>query len=621
MKEMKISTRLILSSTIILILVAVLGIVAYFHSDQIWDRTVDIQEHPFQVAQATRDIKADILIIHRAMMNLALANSTEEINEQINIINTTENEFHKSYRILHSQYLGDQRDVDSLLHTFTGWKQIREETIHIKQNGEDQVAIQRTTLKAPGGLYINTLMNQVRKIMDFSNAKAKLLFAEAQSHYQTLKMRLLAFILILFLVSLLITYFLIRGIRRPLTALTMAAEKHKQGDFTARVNDHSNNETGMLAKTFNSMAEFVEEELTIKKHAATLSALMLQENGIEPFFQTLVAGLAKRTGAQNAAIYLFNPGTNDFEHVSSVGLLKDRIRSFSARHLEGEFGAALSEKTIQRISRIPDDTAFIFPAVTGTFMPKEVITIPILDRDEVIAVISLAGIQPFSATAIKFLNEIQVFLNARINGVLAFRKMSDYSEKLNLQNRELSEQSRELAAQSDEMKEYTLELEMQKNQLMEANQLKSSFLSNMSHELRTPLNSVIALSGVLSRRLKDQIPADESNYIGIIEKNGRHLLTLINDILDLSRIEAGKEELNFSRFTMQDLITDIIVPLGPIIVEKKLNLINHVGDDLPPLVSDSDKCRHLLQNVISNAVKFTEQGSIEISCTKRIMNW
>jgi CheY-like chemotaxis protein len=135
----------------------------------------------------------------------------------------------------------------------------------------------------------------------------------------------------------------------------------------------------------------------------------------------------------------------------------------------------------------------------------------------------------------------------------------------------------------------------------------------MSHELRTPLNSVIALSGVLNRRLINKIPEDEYSYLGIIEKNGKQLLSLINDILDLSRIEAGKEEISYSRFSFPSLVNGILESLAPIAEQKEIALINHVQSDFQPIISDSSMCHHILQNIISNALKFTEHGSVEVS--------
>jgi len=189
---------------------------------------------------------------------------------------------------------------------------------------------------------------------------------------------------------------------------------------------------------------------------------------------------------------------------------------------------------------------------------------------------------------------------------MAYHKIKGFLEKLENQNSELE-------AQKAELREQNAEQEMQKKQLHEASRLKTVFLSNMSHELRTPLNSVIALSGVLSRRLAKLIPEEECSYLEVIERNGRHLLSLINDILDLSRIESGHEEIEISRFNANNLIGEVVLLITPQANEKNIELNYKKETDLI-VFSDSDKCRHILQNLIGNAVKFTEKGSVEVIC-------
>ena len=194
--------------------------------------------------------------------------------------------------------------------------------------------------------------------------------------------------------------------------------------------------------------------------------------------------------------------------------------------------------------------------------------------------------------------------------------MQLFSRKLEFQNTELEAQKTEMSAQSSELMEQNRELEMQKIQLSEASRLKTNFLSNMSHELRTPLNSVIALSGVLNRKLATKIPPEEYSYLEIIERNGKHLLSLINDILDISRIEAGKEEIEITKFSTKNLIAEVISMIHPQAEQKNIEIIQK--DEEPDIFinGDADKCSHILQNLIGNAVKFTEKGNVEISASQ-----
>ena len=145
-----------------------------------------------------------------------------------------------------------------------------------------------------------------------------------------------------------------------------------------------------------------------------------------------------------------------------------------------------------------------------------------------------------------------------------------------------------------------------------ANEAKSSFLSKMSHELRTPLNSVIVLSGILGRRLAQKIPEEEHSYLEIIERNGKNLLDLINDILDISRIESGHEEFDIAEFDLSMLIRDIIELIEVQARQKDIEIINNSIGTKTMIISDRKKCKHILQNILVNAVKFTDKGSISV---------
>ena len=529
----------------------------------------------------------------------------------MNQIDTYEKKVYESFDIVKDRYLGDKSDIDSAFNLFKDYKLLRDKLIGLRQHGQDEELYTRfRTVNVP---YMYKMLNRVQIIVDFARNKAESFYLSAKRERDTLFTWFWVEIGTTLILSLIVGYMLIRGIRNPLIALTLVAEQYRLKNYNARSHYASDNEIGTLASTLNNMAAKVEAELTVKENAAWISGSILNENELIPFCKVLLKLLLSKTGAQVAAIYFLNEEESLFEHYNSIGLSKENCKSFSAYSNEGEFGAVLSEKKIIHITQIPTDTVFSLPVVTGLFRPREIITIPILDGDKVVSVISLACLNDFSSQSVQLINEIWIPLTARINGVLAFQKVTGISEKLDTQNKELEEKSSELVMQTNELKEYNIELELQKRQLDEANQLKSSFLSNMSHELRTPLNSVIALSGVLNRRLRGSIPDDEYKYLDIIEKNGKQLLSLINDILDLSRIESGKEDLTYSTFSIFELVQDIVASLEPVAQEKGISIINHIDPSLPSIICDSSKSCHILQNIIANAIKFTEIGYVEIS--------
>ena len=158
-------------------------------------------------------------------------------------------------------------------------------------------------------------------------------------------------------------------------------------------------------------------------------------------------------------------------------------------------------------------------------------------------------------------------------------------------------------------------LEHANTRLKELDRLKSQFLANMSHELRTPLNSVIGFSEVLIDGLLGEMPPERKECVENIYASGEHLMALINDILDLSKIEAGRMELALERFRVADLIENVRKTVIPMIEEKDQTLILDIADDLPPLNADRVRVRQVLLNLLSNAHKFTPEGNeITLAC-------
>jgi len=186
-------------------------------------------------------------------------------------------------------------------------------------------------------------------------------------------------------------------------------------------------------------------------------------------------------------------------------------------------------------------------------------------------------------------------------------------EDLDRYSQELKTSNTKLEMKTQELQQQNIELEIQKKVVEDANRLKSEFLSTMSHELRTPLNSVIALSRVLIMQAQQRLTVEENSYLEIVERNGKRLLSLINDILDLSKIEAGKMEVNLNFVSVSIMLNNIKENLSPIINEKELNFKLSIVENLPKIETDESKLHQILQNIISNSVKFTQKGSIDIA--------
>ncbi len=638
LKDLTIGAQLFLGLGVILALVGLLGAVAWQQVDSLWAETQGLYEHPLQVRRAVGEIKADILAMHRAMKDAVLAENDAEITRARQELDRYEADAHRQFSIVYDRFLGPRDDIEAAEQAFMEWKAIRDETIRLLRAGQTAEAVRRTRPTGAGGHHVDLTLAALQKVSDFAAARGDQFYADAQADRDALRSRLALTLGGILLLTLAISYLLLRGIRQPLRELTAVAEQYRAGrlDARSRYAAASGNELARLASAFNALAGTVQAEMQSRADAADIAEVMLREVELADFGPALLAELIEHTGSQVAALYLLNEARTAFEHFASIGLAAGGRAAFSATEPEGEFGAALAARQIQHLSEIPPQTRFTFATASGDFRPAALLTIPILAERQVVAVISLASIRTYPPATVRLVNDIWSVLTARFNGVLAHRQLHAFSVKLEGQNRELAAQGQELMAQASELtaqkqelmaqgaeltaqaSELTgqnIELGLQKQQLDEANRLKSRFLSNMSHELRTPLNSVIALTGVLRRRLATMIPAEEFSYLEVIERNGRHLLTLINDILDLSRIEAGREEIVLESFAPRDLVAEVVEMIEPQAREKGIALRNDVPAGLPPLSSDRAKCRHILQNLIGNAVKFTEAGQVTVRAT------
>jgi signal transduction histidine kinase/CheY-like chemotaxis protein/HAMP domain-containing protein len=613
LKNMKIRTQLRLGLGAVLVLVALLGGMAWLQADNLWQATNGIYEHPLTVRKALSKINADLLAIHEGMDDLFLAEGDQERAEIIKRIDTHEADATQQFAVLRDRYLGPKSDVDAAQNALVQWKSVSEETIRLLRAGKKIEALTRQKSAGADGGQAETLFADLRKVDDFASKRAEKYFRDAQEQKNVMMVRFGVVLGAIFALSAVISILLLKGIRGPLKELTSAAERFQNGDLASRSGYVSANEFGTLSASFNALAGTVQAELQNKESTARIAEVMLKEAEPRIACRELLKVLLQLTGSQVGAIYLLNEQKSEFEHFESIGLAAAGHASFSAAGRQGEFGAALATLQIQRITDIPPNTRFTFSTVIGDFTPREIMTIPILSGQDVVAMVSLASVRSYSATALRLVNDIWSLMSARLNGALSLLQLRSFAVKLEHQNRELEAQKSELTLQADELSEQNIELELQKKQLHDANRLKSTFLSNMSHELRTPLNSVIALAGVLNRRLVDAIPAEEYGYLEVIERNGKSLLTLINDVLDLSRIEAGREEINLSRFSARELAADVVAMIEPQAREKHVALLNSVPGGLPLIRSDLAKCRHILQNLVGNAVKFTGEGRVEIS--------
>jgi CheY-like chemotaxis protein/signal transduction histidine kinase/CHASE3 domain sensor protein len=387
-----------------------------------------------------------------------------------------------------------------------------------------------------------------------------------------------------------------------------------------------------------------------------LAAVMAGEQETETLAANILSFLARFTDAQAGA--LFVNAANFYERIGVYGLAPGHQVVERFLPTEGLLGQAAAERRTFVVNDVPDGYLAIGSAL-GQDKPRHLVLMPTVVDGEVNGVLELGFFSAVDEDIITLLEQASAAIGVALRSATyradlsrlleETRRQSDslqhQGEELRASNEELEEQSRalkqsqhELEQQQAELEQTNAHLEEQANQLesqrddlaranevienkakevLRASRYKSDFLANMSHELRTPLNSALILSKLLADNPRGNLTEEQVKFAHTIHSSGNDLLTLINDILDLSKIEAGHIEIHAESFSVDRMIKGLVPQFQPIADQKGLIFEVSTSAACPPIVeTDRQRLEQVLKNLLSNAFKFTEQGSVHlhVSC-------
>ncbi|MEW6291308.1 MAG: response regulator [Thermodesulfobacteriota bacterium] len=383
-------------------------------------------------------------------------------------------------------------------------------------------------------------------------------------------------------------------------------------------------ESKRFIKELQTRTRNLEESNRIQEAYGAVVTILNSGLEMTPLLYEIIDEIAGYMDAQLGVIYLYTEEDKRLRPAASYALDKEAIEEGFGIG-QGLPGQAAEAGKMILVADVPADY-FHIASGGGRRLPENIICLPITFHDTLVGVMELASIHAFTEENIKFLRVVASQLGTGINNVISHRKveelavvLQDKNELLSSQNEELQAQSEELIAQSEELQAQAEELEAQKKmleektcQVQEADRLKSEFLSNMSHELRTPLNAALGMTRLMADGGAGPLTEKQKGYLEIIKRNGENLLQLINDILDLSRIESGRIEISAGAVHLGMFVNSIAASMKSLFDEKGLSLNIHIDDHLI-LQNDADKLKQILVNLLGNAVKFTARGGISIA--------
>src|SRR5205085_2237083 len=438
----------------------------------------------------------------------------------------------------------------------------------------------------------------------------------------------------------------VRAIAEVATAVT-------KGDLTRSIAVAAQGEVAALKDNINEMIRNLKdttlknaEQDWLKTNLAKFSRMLQGQKDLLTVGRLILSELAPVVGAQQGVFYNMDSATKPDEPVLKLlasYAYKERKNIDNRFKLgEGLVGQCAMEKEKILLTDVPNDYIKITSGL-GDAKPLNVIVLPIVFEGQVKAVMELASFDRFNPTHEQFLDQLTESIGIVLNTIEAntrtedllkqsqslARELQTQQQELQQTNQQLQEKARLLAEQNAEVERKNKEVEQARQALEEkAKQLaltskfKSEFLANMSHELRTPLNSLLILSDQLSKNPEGNLSEKQMQFAKTIHSSGNDLLALINDILDLSKIESGTVVVDIDELLFTDLHDYVERTFRHVADAKKLSFIIDLDPHLPRSIhTDSKRLQQVIKNLLSNAFKFTDSGRVSLRVAPAVDGW
>ncbi|MEK3909870.1 CHASE3 domain-containing protein [Paenibacillus sp. FSL H7-0331] len=640
-------TKIILGYLIVLI---GLSISIILINDRVMSMKVDreyITGHDFQVHNLSNDIEKNLLDMEDSQRGYVITGDAKYLIPY----NNGYSSWKENYNKLRQLIMDNPRQVQNLEKIKTNielWiAEAGDPVLSMKKDNNNSGIIEFYKLDI-GKKYTDQLRSQLAAFrsteLSFTEARSQQLIRDNEVLLSILNTIWIVVSAIAVLIALITSSSIVNTIKQVTGSIKHIATS--KGDLSMRVEVKTKDEVGDLAEITNELLSKLEEQNWINTQITDMATTFQGVTEMKLLTQSFINRIAGLVEAHYGVLYLRKIADKKdlLIRFASYAGQADGVGVESFRMGEGLVGQSASENRILILNQLPDDYIKVTSGL-GHTAPKQIIVAPIIFEKNVLAVMELASLNEFTKLQRELLEQIAEPFGVTLHNAASrteienlYSESQTMAEELQAQTEELQTQAEELQVQTEELRstnehleEQNLfaeqksfeveqarkELELYAEQLQQSSQYKSEFLANMSHELRTPLNSLLILSQFLVENANGTLNADEQEYARIINSSGNDLLSLINDILDLSKVEAGKLEIEIAAVNLTELPDVMERNFTPIAKQRNLQfrIIQHPG--LPSLIfSDEQRLQQILKNLLSNAFKFTESGAVTLSIRK-----
>jgi signal transduction histidine kinase/HAMP domain-containing protein/CheY-like chemotaxis protein len=433
------------------------------------------------------------------------------------------------------------------------------------------------------------------------------------------------------------------NLTRQVRAIAEVTSAVATGDLTRSISVEAEGEVAALKDNVNAMVQSLrektqayEEQVWLQTSLARIAGLMQGHRDLATVGDLIMDELIPLIGAQHGTFFLADTSEGEvrLRLIAGYGLRADKDAPVQFQIGQSLIGQVAKSKKPILVTDVPAGYIKISSGL-GQATPSSLIVMPIVFEGQVLGVIEAASFNPFTRAHQDFLEQLMEAIGVNVNALTANARtdmlleesrrlaaeLQARQEELQRSNAELEDKAAQLARQNRDIEIKNVEIEHARQEIEErarqlalASRYKSQFLANVSHELRTPLNSLLILARLLAQNSAGNLTSKQVEYANVIYSSGADLLQLINDILDLSKAEAGRMDIHPEKVVLTDLADDLRDVFGPLAAEKALEFSIDIADAVPAEVfTDRQRLRQILANLLSNAVKFTKKGQVGLA--------
>ncbi|MBB6021783.1 two-component system chemotaxis sensor kinase CheA [Paenibacillus sp. JGP012] len=648
-RRFTIRSKIVLGYLVVVLLFGVVLLVLSAQINVLQKENDFISHHDLDVHNLTNAIEKNVLDMETGQRGFMLTGNETYLEPYTQGLSEWDSNYNQLIALI-SDNPAQQQSLQNIKSQINRWIEIAgEPSVQLKKEG-DQDKVIAFFESDPGKIEIDLLRSQLAAFRNTETMLTEARVTDLANRSSTLLTIMYTLWGLIAAMSIAAAFIVSGNIVKTLLEVKQTiSDISKGGNLKQRIRVRTRDEVADLGYETNKLLDEVQEQNRVKDQITGIATLLQNPTTLEGLSRLFLSELAALLEVPYGVLYYWKG--NRLLRVAAYAGDGEQGRSLGQISLapgQGMVGQCAVEKRVLRMNDLPQNYIRISSGL-GFASASSLTVVPVLFEGKTIAVLELASMKPLQEQAMKLIDELTVIFGVSLHSTATRMELQHLYDESQVLNEELQAQSEKLQLQTEEMQSQTEELQMQTEELYMLNErleaqkgaaessakelanaadqlrtssgYKSEFLANMSHELRTPLNSMLILSEILADNKHHHLSSEEQNYASVIHRSGKDLLHLINDILDLSKVEAGQMEVEFNEVyldTLPEVMNQYFLKTAE---QKNLDFRIQLQSPLPESIeTDEMRLHQILRNLLSNAFKFTSEGEVALTISQMTLD-